>query len=253
MKLYTNWFSPFARKVALALDYKGLVYDAVDGLAHANNAELKALNPRAEVPALVDGDLVVVNSADILAYLDHRYPKEPIYPADPAQRVAARALERLSDSRLDAILVDCSYWTWANRKDAPPKGLFEAGQRDIDKVLNQIEAAFGDSESTFLFGETPGVAEFALWPQLTALRPLGFAIDQNRFRKTAALFGRLRRDDLFRADTARTKAFLSSFTPETHEMTKIFWRGDRIEWMLARGFHDWFVNEIREDRVIWPD
>jgi hypothetical protein len=30
------------------------------------------------------------------------------------------------------------------------------------------------------------------------------------------------------------------------------WRGDRIEWMLARGFHAWFFNEIKEDRMAWP-
>lgn len=253
MKLYTNWFSPFARKVALALDYKGLTYDAIDGLAHANAEALKAINPRAEVPALVDGDVVVVNSADILAYLDHRYPERPIYPADSAVRVEARALERLADTRLDAILVDCSYWTWANRKDKPPAGLFEVGQRDIDTVLEQIEAVFRDVSKPCLFGTEPGVAEFALWPHLTALRPLGFAIDKDRFAKTFSWFSGLRRNDLFRADAARTKEFLSSFTPDTHEMTKIFWRGDRIEWMLAHGFHDWFFNEIKEDRVLWPD
>ena len=253
MKLCTNWFSPFARKVALALDYKGLAYEAIDGLAHENAEALKALNPRAEVPALVDGDVVVVNSADILAYLDHCYPERPIYPADPSARVTARALERLCDTRLDAILVDCSYWTWANRKDEPPAGLFEAGQRDLDKVLEQIEAAFSDDAALFLFGEEPGVAEFALWPQLTAVRPLGFSFDKERFPKTVSWFGRLRRNDLFRADAARTKSFLASFTPDTHEMTKIFWRGDRIEWILARGFHDWFFNEIKEDRVLWPD
>ncbi len=36
------------------------------------------------------------------------------------------------------------------------------------------------------------------------------------------------------------------------EREKIFWRGDRIEWLLARGYHDWFMKEISEDRVIWP-
>jgi hypothetical protein len=35
-------------------------------------------------------------------------------------------------------------------------------------------------------------------------------------------------------------------------MDKIGWRGDRIEWVLARGFHDWLLGEIRADRVIWP-
>jgi hypothetical protein len=28
--------------------------------------------------------------------------------------------------------------------------------------------------------------------------------------------------------------------------------GDRIEWLLARGFHRWFMNEIEGGRVIWP-
>lgn len=30
------------------------------------------------------------------------------------------------------------------------------------------------------------------------------------------------------------------------------WRGDRIEWLLARGYHDWFFNEIKQGRVLWP-
>jgi hypothetical protein len=30
------------------------------------------------------------------------------------------------------------------------------------------------------------------------------------------------------------------------------WRGDRIEWILTRGFHDWFYGEIRAGRVAWP-
>ena len=36
------------------------------------------------------------------------------------------------------------------------------------------------------------------------------------------------------------------------ERRRIFWRGDRIEWLLARGFHPWFFKEIAEDRVLWP-
>ena len=76
IKLYDSAFSPFARKVRMVLEYKGLNYEAVDGLLKSNHAALKAVNGRIEVPALVDGDIVVVNSADIVAYLDNRYPAE---------------------------------------------------------------------------------------------------------------------------------------------------------------------------------
>ena len=67
IKLYDSAFSPFARKVRMVLEYKGLNYEAVDGLLKSNHAALKAVNGRIEVPALVDSDIVVVNSADIVA------------------------------------------------------------------------------------------------------------------------------------------------------------------------------------------
>ncbi len=51
----------------------------------------------------------------------------------------------------------------------------------------------------------------------------------------------------------RTVKLIKSMTADTHETKKVFWRGDRIEWILSRGFHDWFLKEIKEDRVIWPD
>ncbi len=66
LTLFSNAFSPFARKVAMALEYKGLACETVDGLARANRERLLAVNPRAEVPVLVDGDVTFVNSSDIL-------------------------------------------------------------------------------------------------------------------------------------------------------------------------------------------
>src|SRR5262245_31987315 len=105
LRLYDSAFSPFARKVRMTLEYKGLDYEAVDGLLKSNHEALKAVNERVEVPALVDGDLVVVNSADIVAYLDYRYPAKRMYPNDPAARVHARAWERVADTFVDPILV----------------------------------------------------------------------------------------------------------------------------------------------------
>ena len=70
IKLYGSAFSPFARKVRMTLDYKGLTYEAVDGLLKSNHQALKAVNGRLEVPVLTDGDVVVVNSPDIVSYLD---------------------------------------------------------------------------------------------------------------------------------------------------------------------------------------
>jgi len=54
------------------------------------------------------------------------------------------------------------------------------------------------------------------------------------------------------ADLQRARDYVANLDRNDIERMKIFWRGDRIEWMLARGFQDWFFNEIQERRVIWP-
>ena len=253
MQFFTNGFSPFARKVALALDYKGLAYDAIDGLMHENRDALLKVNPRAEVPVLVDGDITVVNSSDIVAYLDQKYPERPIYPAALKDRVEARALERLADSRIDAIMLDCSIWLWADRKDKPPAGLIEAGQRDLDVIFARLEAMLEPHPAPLPY-EHLTIAEFALWPHLAALRALGFTMSAERFPRLNAWFAAMRRDRLFLADAKRASEFVKSIPSNTSfEREKIFWRGDRVEWLLARGYHDWFFAEIKAGRTIWPE
>ena len=253
LTLFSNGFSPFARKVAMALEYKGLAFETVDALSHPNHRRLLAVNPRAEVPVLVDGDICVVNSSDILAFLDQKYPARPIYPANLKARVEARALERLADTRIDAIMLDCSIWTWAERDDAPLPRLKEAGQRDLDLLFARIEAIIANYPASLPFGHST-IAEFALWPHLAALRPLGFALDTTKYPRLAAWFLAMRHDPIFVADLRRTADFMKTIsTTSNFERRKIFWRGDRIEWLLARGFHDWFLGEIKAERVLWPE
>lgn len=253
IEFYSNGFSPFARKVAMALEYKGLAHETIDGLTHSNRERLLKVNPRAEVPVIVDGDVVVVNSSDIVAYLDLKYPERPIYPADLKARVMLRAIERLADARIDAIMLDCSIWTWADRKDKQPAGMMAAGQRDLDAIFARLEAMLAGYPSPLPFGHLT-VAEFTLWPHLAALRPLGFKLDAATCPKLAAWFGAMRHDKLFLNDARRTADFMKTIaTASDFEREKIFWRGDRIEWLLARGFHEWFFKEIREDRVLWPE
>ena len=60
LTLYDNAFSPFARKVRMVLRFKGLQYRSVDALALDARDHLVSVNPRAEVPVLVDGDVTVL-------------------------------------------------------------------------------------------------------------------------------------------------------------------------------------------------
>jgi glutathione S-transferase len=249
MKLYDNAFSPFARKVRLALDHKKLAVDVVDGLRKSNRHELEGVNGRVEVPTLIDGDVTVINSADIVAYLDHAYPARPVLPADPKLRVKARAWERCSDTVIDAILIDISYWLWSRRPDAMPEGMLEVARRDMGVLYDALERDLGDGP--FVCGEM-SVADLALFPQLSGGKMLGVPFSEERHPRVRAWLKRMQASEIGIADVARTKAFLGGVDRNEIELDKIFWRGDRIEWVLARGYHRWFVGEIEAGRVIWP-
>jgi len=249
--LYGSWFSTFARKVAIGLELKGLRYEPVDALTREFHAQLVQLNSRAEVPVLTDDGVTVVNSSDILQYLEWRYPDRPLYPGDVAERVVARALERLGDDRFDPIVVNCSYWHWAERDDRPPPGLLEAGQRDLDDVFAQLESALAARATPWPFGE-PGVVECAWFPNLAAVRPLGLVIDDKRFPAVAGWLRAMRGHPVFTADARRTGAFLKTLGTRSFERRKLFYSGARAEWLLANGFHDWLMAELAAGRAVFP-
>jgi glutathione S-transferase len=250
LKLYDNAFSPFARKVRLVLEHKGLDFEAVDGIRKSAHDALARVNGRVEVPALEHDGLVIVNSADIVAYLDRVFPERPVHPADTGEWVRARAWERCADAVVDPILVDVSYWTWAERDDAMPAGMLEAARRDLEGVYAALER---DLEGRDFVCGALSIADFALFPHMVSTRPLGVGFDRERFPALTAWLRRMRALDVCKADVERTNRYLETTAGDPDvERRKIFWRGERIEWVLARGFHEWLVKEIREERVIWP-
>lgn len=251
LTLYGNAFSPFARKVQIILEHKGIEYEHVDGLTLENREQLSKVNRRIEVPALDHDGLIVVNSADIASYLERVFPEHPIYPVDTATWVKARAWERCADTTIDPILVDISYWIWAIRPDAMPEGLLDAARTDLALIYEALDAELDGRD--WVCGEL-SIADIALFPHLSGARTLQVPFDESRHPNLFAWYRRCRSTAIFANDLARTKASLSNpALLEGVERNKIFWRGDRIEWILARGYHDWFMNEIQDGRVLWPE
>ncbi|HKA15289.1 MAG TPA: glutathione S-transferase family protein [Myxococcota bacterium] len=103
MKLYSGPLSLFTAKVRIALDEKALRYERVEvgwSLAHRyepHHPDVVALNPKRQVPVLVDGDVVVYDSTIVLEYLEDRHPEPPLYPRDAIARARCRQLESAAD------------------------------------------------------------------------------------------------------------------------------------------------------------
>ena len=85
IELYWGSGSPFAWRVMLTLEVKGLAYESK--LLEFSKGEHKTpaylqLNPRGKVPTLKDGEFVVYESLAIMSYLDRKYPTPPLFGAN---------------------------------------------------------------------------------------------------------------------------------------------------------------------------
>ena len=246
--LYSSGFSPFSRKIQMVLEFKNLEFELVEVENETSVKNFEQINQRKEVPVLVDDGLTVVNSADIVAYLDHQYPSSPVLPESPAARVLARKWERLSDTLLDAITVDLIIWNWADIGPRP-KGLLEAGKEDLEKIYQQLDLDLRNK--SFVCGEL-SIADIALFPHLAAVKLLGIPFDKVRHSNLYGWYKTMREQPICQADLIKLKAWFSTINERPLERYKIAWRGDRLEWLLAKGFHQWFYTQIEQDKVIWP-
>jgi glutathione S-transferase/RNA polymerase-associated protein len=106
LRLYDHPFSPYAQKVKIALREKGQPFEAPmpQGIGAGGAAgEFALANPRAEVPALIDGEVRVFDSTIILEYIEDKWPAPPLLPAGPAERARVRMLEEVMDTHYEPI------------------------------------------------------------------------------------------------------------------------------------------------------
>ena len=107
VRFYYASGSPFAWRVWLALERKGIPYhlktlsfDAGD----LKTPEFSALNPRRRVPVLVDDDFALAESAAIVEYIEDRWPNGPaLFATEPRKRAIQRRMVREADHYLADI------------------------------------------------------------------------------------------------------------------------------------------------------
>lgn len=85
MRLYRIPFSTNVERVALALGHKGVEVEYVD-VDPADRSEVRRVSGQDLVPVLDDDGRIVVDSMQIVAYLEERHPERPLYPNDPSRR-----------------------------------------------------------------------------------------------------------------------------------------------------------------------
>ena len=190
MKLYNFFRSGTSHRLRIALNLKGLPVDyvAVDLRTEQHlQPEFKALNPQGLVPALVDGERVMIQSPAIIEWLEERHPSPALLPTDPEQRAHVRAL---------AAIVGCDVHPLNNRRVLEHlRHQLKADEATINAwCATWIAAGFDALEAllaadsargSFCFGGQPGLADVYLVPQVESARR--FKVDMSRWPLIAAV------------------------------------------------------------------
>jgi glutathione S-transferase len=167
LTFYYGSGSPYAWRVWLALEYKKLAYDF--RLMSFSDGDLKKpeflkLNPRGQVPLIVDGDFVLAESNAIVEYLEEQYPATPpLFPGETKSRAQVRRWIADLDDRVDAAGGKLGEAVFGRGGDAQALADARAG------LLKELAFVAGQMQGEYLAGDKLTAADFALYPMVALL------------------------------------------------------------------------------------
>lgn len=180
MKLYTYFRSSAAYRVRIALNLKGLAWDAVpvhlvrDGGEQRHPAYLE-LNPVGLVPTLDDDGQLLTQSLAIIEYLDETHPEPGLLPADPADRARVRAIAQTIACDIHPInnlrvlqYLKREFGISDAQRDAWYRHWVEVGLAGVEQLLARDKRT-----GTFCHGDAPTLADCCLVPQVFNARRFG--------------------------------------------------------------------------------
>ncbi|MDJ0789008.1 MAG: glutathione S-transferase family protein [Myxococcota bacterium] len=180
MKLYSGPLSLFTAKVRIALDEKGLAVERIEvpfsreSAYEPKHPEVLRINPKAQVPVFVDGDLELYDSTLILEYLEEIAPTPPLLPGDPRDRARVRQLELSADEVFFPHV-----WTliaqrfYATDSDTADPEAVDAALAALAGQSRELDRRLGDAD---YLGGAYSIADIAYGMTFRFATQLGFAL-----------------------------------------------------------------------------
>ena len=187
LKLYSYWRSSAAYRVRIALNLKELPYELIPISLVNNGGEqhskaFRELNPQELLPVLVDGRRAIRQSMAIIEYLEESYDGERnLLPSMKRSRARVRAIAQAVACDIHP-LNNLRVLKYLENDLGLPVEEREIWVRHwICHGFRAVEEMLGDDPSTGTFceGDTPGMADLCLIPQVyNAVR---FDVDMTAF------------------------------------------------------------------------
>ena len=166
MTLYSG-SDPYSQQVRLVLEEKKIACEVLDRQSSPRvHQELLECNPYHSVPTLVDRDLVLYPSLNIMEYLDERFPHPPLMPVYPV----ARGRTRLMMYRVNRDWYEPMERILANGSPA----IVEAARQELRDSLVSVTPVLSDMP--YFLSEDFSLVDCCIAPLLWRLQKLGITL-----------------------------------------------------------------------------
>lgn len=253
VKLFTFATSPYARKVRIVLDHKGIPYEPFERCYSLDRKQdLRTASKRAEVPVLVlDDGRTIADSTIICEYLEQVYPTPAVFPKDAYERARMRTIEDLCDRTFDAV--GFGYYLGVLRKEASESAAMQQAAKDECRALIEVlERELGERD--YFCGSTASLADFTAIchvPMAIAMR-----VEMKDLPRVSAWMRRMREIPAVAADRERASKAWQGAHNIAAEFEgpdgRIHWRDSRLEWPVRHGFIDLVAREFHAGKMMFP-
>jgi maleylacetoacetate isomerase/maleylpyruvate isomerase len=178
VKLYTYFRSSAAYRVRIALNLKGVSYEAVPvNLLKGEQREeaYAAVNPQRRVPSLEIGGTTLIQSPAILEYLDEAYPEPPLLPVGAVNRAKVRAIASLIACDIHPLNNSGTLSYLKSRLGHDQAAADEWYAHWVRDGFDAIEAMLGPGP--YAFGSRITLADVYLVPQVFNARRFNVPLD----------------------------------------------------------------------------
>jgi glutathione S-transferase len=214
LKIYGVPLSVHTRKVIVVALAKGVPHEimpVVPVIPGNPPPDWRTLSPTGKIPAIVDGDFRLADSAAICAYLEKLHPHPPLYPAGPRDYATALSFEQFAGHLFAEVVRPLFHETVVHpkiRNIATDSAKIDAVLTTaVPETFGYLDAALRDE---YFAGGALSVADIAVASNLVTYRYLGFDPYRDRFPRLAAHFKRVLENPAMREALKREQPFVDS-------------------------------------------